>query len=79
MQALCPIENQLNTVFFLNILFYVYECIACICVSTPVSCNTCGHQKRVLELLELELGVFVSCHLGSENQTRVVFENSLCS
>lgn len=44
------------------------------CMNVNVSC-VCGAyrgQKRALDALELELRVFVSCHLGAESQTQVL-------
>jgi hypothetical protein len=45
------------------------------CVSIQPACvsvcycmpGACGGQKRVLDALELELEMVVSCHMGSEN------------
>lgn len=42
-------------IYFLKILFYVYECIHCMWVCAPCACRACGNQKRVLESLEPEL------------------------
>lgn len=34
-------------------------------------------QKRVLDFLELELGVVVDCRVGVGNQTRVLCKNNI--
>ena len=52
-------------------MFYVYECIACMYVRTPVSCSAYG-QKRASDPLELELWMVVSRHMGAGNQTQIL-------
>ena len=47
------------------ILFYVYECDACMYISVPVSCSAHGGQKRVSDPPELELLTVISHHVGA--------------
>lgn len=55
-------------------LFYMYKCLGCVYVHG----NT-RSQKRVLDLLELELQMVVSHYIGTTNKTQVLCENSKCS
>lgn len=41
---------------------------ACLCVS--VHAGACGGQKRMSDLLELELHTVMSCHVGPGNELR---------
>lgn len=50
----------------------VYICITCV----P---GTIRDQKTVLEPLELELLMVVSCHAGARNRTWVLRKNKKCS
>lgn len=46
-------------------LFYVFKCFACMYISTPYVCSAPRDQKKVSDPLELELGMAVSCHVGT--------------
>lgn len=73
-------EVHLKTFFkFISFLFYAYERIAYLCVSSPMSYNARGGQKRVLDALELELWMVLSCHVGARNHTWVPWKSSQCS
>ena len=64
--------------FSLLFLFCMYECIASLHVGMPVLCNACRGQKEVLDPLELELWMVVSCHVGAGNRTQVLCKSSYC-
>jgi hypothetical protein len=50
----------------------------CVCARACVP-RACESQKRVLDRMELELQMFVSCHVGVGNQTCVFWKSSQCS
>ena len=53
---------------FLKDLFYVYECFGCMYVCPPCCMSgVCGGQKNSLDLLEVELWMVVSHHVGAGN------------
>ena len=53
--------------YFILLLFYVYECIACMYVSAAMLCSTYGSQKRVSDPREVELQIVVSHHVDAGN------------
>jgi hypothetical protein len=51
-------------------LFYVYECLTCMFVCIPcVRLVSGGGQREVLDLVELELQMVVSCQVGAGKGT----------
>lgn len=55
--------------FFLR-LYFVFGCFANMNVFTPGVCSTLWSEKRVSDLLELELETVVTLHVGAGNWTR---------
>lgn len=47
----------------------LYGCFACIYVCVPFECSSHRGQKRVSDLLEMELQMVVKCHVGVVNLT----------
>ena len=55
---------------FFKELFYVYVCFACMRMYNYVNVYyACRGQHWVLDALETELGMDISHHMGSGNQT----------
>lgn len=62
--------NPLNLIIYIFIFCTRVFCLhVCICISCVPS--ALGNQKRSLCILELEVWMVVSHHVGSENQTQV--------
>lgn len=36
-----------------NFFSYLYECLLCMHISTPMSCDACGDGKKLLDSLDL--------------------------
>ena len=45
-------------------MFCLYVCLCTLCVP-----DACGGQKKVSDLLDLELQMIVSCHVGAESRS----------
>lgn len=51
----------------------------CVCLSVHfyhMHAGNCEGQKRVLDLMKLELQMVVSLHVGARNLTQVLFKSS---
>lgn len=70
--------NSSNLICF-PILFSIREGFACMNVCTACIPGARGSQKCVLDSLERELGPVGSHHVGTRNQTRVLWQSSQCS
>ena len=57
----------------------MYECYASMYVCTLHVCSASGGQKRTSDPLELELQMFVSCHVGAGNEIWFICKGSQCS
>ena len=55
----CSITEQYPAL----VLFYVYECFACMYI-----CTVRLSEKRVLDSLKLELQMVVGCYIGDRNR-----------
>lgn len=58
-------------------LFYMYEYLPCMYVSTKWVSGTPRNQKRELEPLELELKILVRHRVGTANQTQVLWRAAI--
>ena len=45
-------------------MFCLYACLCTLCVP-----DACGGQKKVSDLLDLELQMIVSCHVGAGSRS----------
>lgn len=66
-------------IILFKLLFYVYKCFACVCICVLQACGAHGSQKRASDLMELELQVVVSCHVGAGHQTWVLYRSTVLS
>jgi hypothetical protein len=68
-----------DTIHCFNVLFYVFDVLLALCLCAKCVTGACGGQKRTLDLLDLELLMTVSCHVGARNRTQVLCKSSQCS
>lgn len=59
------ILNKSYVIFVFINLFYMYECIACMCINASMLYNAHGDKKKVSDTPEL----VVSCHVCAGNGT----------
>lgn len=60
----------------LNILFLFYACFPCMHVCAPFACSVEGIQKRISDLLGLDIWKVVIQHVGSRNQICTVCKST---
>jgi hypothetical protein len=61
----------------ISIIFILFECIGLhVRMSTGYVCHGCGGQKRVLDLLKLEVNMIVSYPVGAGYQTMILCKKS---
>lgn len=78
--AACSAQRSIWYIFFScsqfskkNHLLLLYACVR---VCAPRVCSVFGGQKRASHPLDLELQTALSCHVGVEKQTQVLWSNS---
>ena len=64
-------------------IYFFFSVCVCVCawfyVYVLSACSILRSQKRASDLLELELQMVVSLHMGAGNQIHVLWKGSQCS